>query len=121
MTSDRDAVIELQRLVRERYSSRGIAIEVNPVSNLLVGNLTDLLSHPLWRLAPGLNDSEKATLRITVGSDDPFPFATNLPEEYQFLYDSLVLAGKSHADARSWLQQIQRASLESRFTVPQSV
>ncbi len=107
VTSDRPAVVELQRLVRQRYSMRGIAIEVNPVCNLLVGNLTDLQSHPLWRLAPGIGNDNEATLQITVGSDDPFPFATNLPEEYQFLYDSLVLAGKSHAEARGWLQAIQ--------------
>ena len=117
---DHDAVTELQRLVRNRYASTGITIEVNPISNLMVGDLTDLTGHPLWRLAPGLGDEFGATLRMCVGSDDPLPFATNLPEEYQFLYDSLLLAGQSHAAARRWIDQIRETGMESRFTQPMS-
>ena len=112
-----DAVEELQRLVRKRYADNGITIEVNPISNLLVGDLTELTTHPMWRLAPGLDQEFGPTLRICVGSDDPLPFATTLPEEYQFLYDSLILAGKSHPEARTWLDDIRRLSWESRFTV----
>ncbi len=117
VTSDRPAVAELQRLVRQRYSRRGIVIEVNPVCNLLAGNLTVLQSTPLWRLTPGLGNDDGGTLQITVGSDDPFPFATNLPEEYKFLYDSLILPGKSHAETRIWLQAIQQSRMAARFTV----
>jgi hypothetical protein len=115
---DGPTVAELQRLVRQRYALAGITIEVNPVSNLLVGDLTDLNSHPLWRISPGLGHDVDATLRICVGSDDPFPFATSLPEEYQFLFDSLVLAGRSHAEARQWLDHIRQLGIESRFTMP---
>jgi hypothetical protein len=113
-----DAVVELQRLVRKRYADLGITIEVNPISNLLVGDLTDIKSHPLWRLASGLDNEKDSTLRICIGSDDPFPFATNLPEEYQFLFDALVLAGHSQAEARIWLDSVRRIGLESRFTLP---
>lgn len=113
---DRDAVAELQRLVRNRYAEKGVTIEVNPISNLMVGDLTDLTSHPLWRLAPGLGDQFGAPLRMCVGSDDPLPFTTTLPEEYQFLYDSLLLAGKSHATAISWLDQIREMGMSARFT-----
>ena len=49
-------------------------------------------------------------------SDDPLPFATTLPEEYQFLYDSLLLAGQSHATAGNWLDMIRELGMESRFT-----
>jgi hypothetical protein len=116
--SEGEAIAELQRLVRKRYAEAGITIEVNPVSNLLVGDLTDLETHPLWRLAPGLRNDEGLTLRLCIGSDDPLPFTTTLPEEYQFLYDSLVLAGRSHADARAWLEEIRKMAWESRFTIP---
>ncbi|MBI3861220.1 MAG: hypothetical protein HY290_04935 [Planctomycetia bacterium] len=112
-----DSIKELQRLVRKRFAETGITIEVNPISNLLVGDLTELTSHPLWRLAPGLGNDKGLTLRICVGSDDPLPFATTLPEEYQFLYDSLVLAGQSQAEARAWLEHVRKLSWESRFTV----
>lgn len=115
--SEGDAIEELQRLLRKRYAEGGITIEVNPISNLLVGDLTDLKNHPLWRLAPGLGNDHGLTLRLCVGSDDPLPFATTLPEEYQFLYDALVLAGRSHAEARAWLEDIRKTGWESRFTI----
>lgn len=118
VSEEAPALAELQRLVRRRYTETGITIEVNPISNLLVGDLTDLESHPLWRLAPGLGHKLGSSLQICVGSDDPFPFATTLPEEYQFLYDSLLAAGRSHAEARTWLEGIRKIGLESRFTVP---
>ncbi|MFM8581122.1 MAG: hypothetical protein ACKOFW_06410, partial [Planctomycetaceae bacterium] len=111
-----ESLHELQRLVRQRYADLGITIEVNPISNLLVGDLTDLTSHPLWRLAPKWGDEFGPSLRMCVGSDDPFPFATNLREEYQFLYDSLVLAGKSPPEARDWLDLVRQMGWESRFT-----
>jgi hypothetical protein len=116
--SEGDAIAELQRLVRKKYADTGITIEVNPISNLLVGDMTDLETHPLWRLAPGLRNDDGLTLRLCIGSDDPLPFATTLPDEYQFLYDSLVLAGRSHAEARSWLEEIRKMGWESRFTLP---
>tara|TARA_R110002111_G_scaffold240269_1_gene301950 strand:- start:1995 stop:4667 length:2673 start_codon:yes stop_codon:yes gene_type:complete len=118
VADDSEALIELQRLVRLRYATTGITIEVNPISNLLIGDLADLKKHPLWRISPGLGNDVEATLRICVGSDDPLPFATTLPEEYQFLFDSLVLAGRSQAEAREWLGQIRQAGMESRFTTP---
>jgi hypothetical protein len=113
------SINELQRLVRKRFAETGITIEVNPISNLLVGDLTDLNGHPLWRLAPGVGNDQGSTLRLCVGSDDPLPFDTTLPEEYQFLYDSLVLAGQSQAEARQWLDSIRKLGWESKFTVPE--
>lgn len=71
----------------------------------------------LRSLAPNLGDHVGPSIRICVGADDPFPFTTSLPEEYQFLFDSLVLAGKSQAEAREWLDLIQEMEMESRFTL----
>ena len=115
---DGEAIEMLQKLVRRRFADLGITIEVNPISNLLVGDLSDLQSHPLWRLAPGLRADDGSALRMCVGSDDPFPFATTLPEEYQFLFDSLVMAGRSQAEAIDWIKTIREMSWESRFTLP---
>ena len=47
-----EALAGLQCALRQKVGSRGIAVEVNPTSNLMVGDLGDLTAHPLWRLRP---------------------------------------------------------------------
>lgn len=115
------AIMEMQRLVRLKLAALGITIEVNPISNLLVGDLGDLVSHPLWRLSPPQHGQVENPLRVCIGSDDPFPFVTNLREEYQFLHDAIILANRSHVEARAWLDRARQTGLETRFTDPETL
>ena len=58
-SAEGDALAGLQAGVRRRLGQIGIAVEVNPTSNLLIGDLGDLSKHPLWRLRPpaGMGDA----------------------------------------------------------------
>lgn len=142
----RDDVDALERIgdeLRSEIGRRGIAIEINPTSNLLIGDLSDLDDHPLWRICPPVSarapsqtavqtaaqtaawtaaqttaqtGRQAARLAITVGSDDPLIFNTDLPMEYQRLYDGLVLAGIDDVDALAWLDDVRQAGLDRRFT-----
>ena len=107
--------------VRCKLGERGITVEVNPSSNLLIGNLGNLAQHPLWRLNPPPGVKVDAPpVSICIGSDNPLTFTTNLPEEYQLLLDALVLAGCSEEQARQWLNRVRETGLENRFTVPRT-
>ena len=111
----------VQDYVRNVIRSRGIYVEINPSSNLLIGHLGDLNSHPLWRLCPppGTNIDGPA-VRVCIGSDDPITFATKLTEEYQLLADALSDAGVPASDIDAWLDAARKSGLTSRFTVPRS-
>jgi len=115
------AMAGLQAAVRRALGQRGITVEVNPSSNLLIADLGDLAQHPLWRLnpPPGV-EIDAPPVSICIGSDDPLTFATNLPEEYQWLLDALVVAGCSEEQARQWLDRVRKTGLENRFTVPRN-
>lgn len=114
-------VVALQAHVRGVVASRGIAVEINPSSNLLIGHLGDLTSHPLWRLCPPPGVATDAPgVRVCIGSDDPITFATSLPEEYQLLADALAEAGLAGSDVDAWLNAARQCSLTSRFTLPRS-
>ena len=104
-------------LLRRAGSELGLTIEINPTSNLLIGNLGDLTNHPLWRMRSPRNDGQKK-LRLCIGSDDPTTFATSLIEEYQLLHDAIVLAGLGADEADSWIEHVRQSGLESRFTLP---
>ncbi len=60
-----------------RLREEGIVLEVCPGSNLSLGVYPDAASHPLRRL-------HEAGLRLTVNSDDPPFFGTDLLREYAF-------------------------------------
>ncbi|MGH8657203.1 MAG: hypothetical protein ACREV4_01580 [Gammaproteobacteria bacterium] len=113
-----EVLVLLQAGIRQKLGQRGIAVEVNPSSNLLIGDLSDLTRHPLWRLRPPRSSGDAPPVSVCIGSDDPLTFATKLPQEYQLLHDALVLAGLSEAEAACWLDETRETGLRNRFTLP---
>jgi aminodeoxyfutalosine deaminase len=93
---------------------RRIPLEVCPSSNVCLGLVPDLAHHPFDQLYRG-------GLQLSVGSDDPAFFQTNLTREYlrlgqAFGYDADQLAGLALAGLRhSFLPEPERATLEARF------
>ncbi|MGH8586492.1 MAG: hypothetical protein ACREWE_10030 [Gammaproteobacteria bacterium] len=70
-----EALAGLQAAVRRKLGERGITVEVNPSSNLLIGDLGDLTQHPLWRLNPPPGVKVDAPpVSICIGSDNPLTF-----------------------------------------------
>lgn len=104
-----------QSWLRQRVSALGLAVEMNPSSNLLIASLHDLSEHPFWRLT-GVADPGDS-VPVTVGSDDPISFATSLPDEYGLLYDMLLSAGRPGSTALEICEFIRRTSCDFRFTV----
>lgn len=107
----------LQTELRKKMAAAGITVEINPSSNLLIGNLADLKNHPLWRLKPPRGGESVLPVAVCIGSDNPLTFATRTREEYQLVYDTLTLAGLSDMEARQWLEEARESGLESRFTL----
>jgi hypothetical protein len=116
--AEAEVLAGLQAGLRRKVADRGITVEVNPTSNLLIGDLHDLARHPLWRLRPPRPDPEFPPVHVCLGSDDPVTFATHLRQEYQLIHDALVLAGLTEAGARRWLDRARSAGMETRFTLP---
>jgi hypothetical protein len=115
-----EAMTAIQNGLRAEVGKRGIVVEVNPSSNLLIGDMGDLARHPLWRLRPPRTAGvEIPPVSICIGSDDPVTFASNLRNEFQLVFDSLIAAGLSEEEARQWLERTRATGLESRFTEPE--
>lgn len=113
------AVLEhLQRDLRGVVARAGLVVEINPSSNLLIGNLGDIEKHPLWRMRPPLGNGTAPPLRVCVGSDNPITFATGLPSEYQLLFDALLSGGLSEDEAMQWISSVQQTSRQAAFTLP---
>lgn len=118
---EQEALIQLQDGLRRKVGRLCLTIEVNPSSNLLIGDLGNFVGHPLWRLRPVVPESAVSPLSVCIGSDDPLTFATTLPHEYQLLFDALILMGRSHEEAMKWIDEARDAGMQSRFTLPPDV
>lgn len=82
-----------------RLRDEGVALEVCPTSNVRLGVVDSLEEHPLPRLI-------EAGLTVTLNSDDPPMFETNLAQEYRAAVTSIGLsasavAGLARAGVRS--------------------
>lgn len=61
-----------------RLADEGIVLEVNPGSNISLSVFADWPDHPIDRL-------RKAGVKVTVSTDDPPYFHTDMPREYRLL------------------------------------
>ncbi|GMU05452.1 hypothetical protein ASNO1_17050 [Corallococcus caeni] len=118
-TSEVQALRAVQNGLRRCVSARGIVVEVNPSSNLLIGNLLDLRNHPILRLfPPQAEEGAPPPVPIAVGADDPVTFSTYLLREYSLLYEAAMGAGYPERDVHAWLNRIRQTSMDARFTTP---
>ena len=105
--------IEDPTLVEELRAAQ-VPLEVCPTSNVCLGVVPDLPSHAFDRLY-------RSGLALSVNSDDPTFFNTNLTLEYlrlhqTFGYSPAELAGFSLAALRqSFLPEDERTALEESF------
>lgn len=90
-------------------------IEINPSSNLLIGDLPYPLAQPLFRLDP-FDREETRGLVLTLSADDPVCFATGLGDEFAYAWAGLVIGGgESPTYAQEWLERAARAARRAAF------
>jgi adenosine deaminase len=98
----------------DRLAHNGVPLEVCPSSNVRLGVVPDLASHPFERL-------RRAGLEVTLNSDDPPFFNSTLTQEYErvaatFGYgvDDLVAIGRAGL-RHAFLSDEERPVWEERF------
>lgn len=100
--ADLAALRLVQQVVAATVAHAGVAIEVNPSSNLLIGGFSAMFEQPTFHA----ND-----LPMTIDADDPLTFGTSLPEEYAYAWAGMVAAGVPPARAT---ERIEQAAVTSR-------
>jgi len=87
----------LQDVMMEKLvSQRSLYIEVQPTSNILIGNISSLEEHPLMRFRPVKNkikpnkyNIRKTKLKVIINTDNPSIQNTNILLEYYQMYSVL--------------------------------
>lgn len=120
---DEEATKVLQHRVRQHVARALVCVELNPSSNLLIGDLSAPLDQPMFQLRP-VNprvEADAPVIPVTLNADDPLCFTTSLSDELAYTWTGLV----HHAEiepsyATEWLNDAARTSWRHRFSLPQS-
>lgn len=112
----RDAELykQLQDYLVEKIEQKGIYIETNPTSNLSIGDFSQIQKHPIFRLNQHYARGEHRAL-VTINSDDPAVFNTNVENELAYIYYALASMGYAKSDVLEWIDQIRQYGMEASF------
>ena len=108
----------LQELVLDEIRERGVTIECNLSSNLIISDafirpFMRLDQHPIFRWFPvkDASNNDKA-LKVTLSTDDSQIFATKLSHEYKMLANEARRRGENRLCVDKWIHQIQQNGLK---------
>lgn len=105
----------LQGYMMDKIQKRGIYIETNPTSNLAIGDIESLYSHYVLNLNTLENAKAEHNIMVTINSDDPMVFNTNVENELAYMYHGLVAMGYDSKTVLEWIDQVRQYGLESSF------
>ena len=121
-------IAQVQKHMQKEIAKKGIAIEMNPSSNMLISSLQNYEDHPIKSL---YNKSltydpkelkECAQLSVSINTDDVAVFSTSLYNEYTLMAYSLENAknkeGKNQYEKHQvydWIEAIRLMGIEQSF------
>ena len=102
----------LQKILRQKLSRKGIVVEVNPSSNVAIGEVDRITENQIYRLnRPGGEDN----VLVCINSDDPMVFHTNVSNELAYIYYGMLYNGISRETALDWIDGIRECGMKSSF------
>lgn len=117
---DTPCYIRLQQALMQEVAERGVLIETLPSSNVRISQYQHIGEHHVlrWMRVPGYIEEGDPEIMVSLGSDDPGIFASNLETEFYLLYSTLRKAGLSDTDALHRLSILNERGRIYRFHHP---
>jgi adenosine deaminase len=113
-----DIIKTAQKSVRNIVSKSGIVIETNPSSNIIIGKLNNIFDHHIFNLN-SQDLSEEAgidkSIIVTINSDDPAVFNTNVNNEFAYIFFALQKKGYSRENILKWIDKVRQYGLDFSF------
>lgn len=103
----------LQDYLIDKVEKRGIYIEENPTSNLTIGDFSYMKQHPIFSL--NSRKKEGHNVFVTVNSDDPAVFNTNVENELAYIYYAAEAQGEAKSEVLEWVDKIRQYGMDASF------
>lgn len=104
----------MQSIVLEKIAAYGIIVEMNPTSNVMIGEMDSVLAHQVYKLNPVEKDRIHSVM-VNVNSDDPTIFNTNVSNELSYLYYGLLDQKVGKEECLEWIDRIRQYGLDTSF------
>ena len=116
-----------QKCLQREVAARGIIIECNPSSNVLIGTFGKYHNHPIFRFCPPFSRRsnsvvESSDIQLCVNTDDLGVFDTSQAFEYALLYQALNESYDKNGQKRytendilDYLEMLRKAGLAAVF------
>jgi hypothetical protein len=119
-------VKQIQVIMKNLVLNKGIAVESNPSSNLLISKLDNLAELPIFKIFPiEETENEFVRLNVSVNTDDKGVFFTSLVKEYTLLAGALQqevnsVGHRKYSDDKilNWISHLIDNSKEQCFMQP---
>lgn len=102
----------LQKLLRQKLSRQGIIVEINPSSNVAIGEIDKITDNQIYRL--NRPDGEDNVM-VCINSDDPTVFHTNVSNELAYVYYGMLHNSVSREQALVWIDKVRECGMKSSF------
>jgi hypothetical protein len=114
----------LQKEMQEIVATKGLGVECNPSSNVLIGTFKNYAKHPIFTFNnDGLDDGQdSALLQVSVNTDDQGVFDTDIENEYALLFCALSEMTDDHGRKKhkphniyKYIDNLRRMGIEQSF------
>jgi adenosine deaminase len=104
----------IQKEVKKKIAREGIIVETNPTSNRSIGELDNIFEHYI----SNLNNIDKFgddNIMVSINTDDPCVFNTNINNEYSYIFYSLLKKGYDRNTCLEWIDKVRKTAIEHSF------
>lgn len=105
---------KLQAYLIRKVEKKGIYLEANPTSNLVIGDFSQIGNHPIFQLDSIRNQEGNHSMMI-VNSDNPTIFNTNVESELAYIYYAADEFGYSKSEILEWIDRIRQRGMDASF------
>lgn len=111
---DIEMIKDLQKYLIDILAEKGIIIEINPSSNAIIGEMSEIFENQAYAINK-VEDINFNNVMISINSDDPMIFNTNISNEYAYMYYGLLDRGFGKEKALRWIEKLRVCGMETSF------
>jgi hypothetical protein len=125
-----EVIIEIQKCMQKYVRAKGIGVETNPSSNVLISTFKRYDKHPILNMYNiGLNDDsedkkEVPQLFVSINTDDQGVFDTLLENEYALMAIALEKVKDENGESKysqseiyDWIDRVRQMGIDQSFRV----